>query len=183
MGVIIAIMKTTIPLILVGVVLLSGCASYMQESRQTQARESHQRLSVASDVAMLKERLKGIESAQEQLSQDIMDLKSLASKASAASGEVSAKLDRAVRALEERDAKFQKETIQAISVKMATIMKSQISAGGAASGTGVEHVVESGQTLSAIAQAYGVTVSAIVKANKLSNPNSVRVGQKLFIPR
>ena len=163
--------------------MFSGCASYRQESRQADARESHQRMSVTSDVAMLKERLKGIELAQEQLSQDIMDVKALASKASSASGDVSAKLDRAVRALEARDTKLQKETIQTISGKMATIMKSQMSAGGGTSGTGLQHVVESGQTLSAIAQAYGVTVSAIVRANKLANPNSVRVGQKLFIPR
>jgi LysM repeat protein len=164
-------------------VLFSGCTSYRQESRQMQARDSNQRMSVSSDVAMLKERLKGISLAQEQLSQDIMDIRALASKTSAASGKLSAKLDRAVRALEERDAKLQKETIQTISAKMATIMKAQISTGGGTSGTGLEHVVESGQTLSAIAQAYGVTVSAIVKANKLPNPNSVRVGQKLFIPR
>ena len=148
-----------------------------------QARDSNQRMTVTSDVAMLKERLKGIELAQEQLSQDIMDIRALASKAGAAGGELSAKLDRAVRALEERDAKLQKETIQTLSGKMATIMNAQISSGGGTSGTGLEHVVESGQTLSAIAQAYGVTVSAIVKANKLANPNSVRVGQKLFIPR
>ena len=56
------------------------------------------------------------------------------------------------------------------------------SGGSAASGNGYEHVVEAGQTLSAIASAYGTTVDAIMKANGIKDANKVRVGQKLFIP-
>ncbi len=47
--------------------------------------------------------------------------------------------------------------------------------------TGYEHKVESGQTLSAIAQAYGVSVQKIKDANGLKN-DVIRVGQTLFIP-
>lgn len=47
---------------------------------------------------------------------------------------------------------------------------------------GYEHVVGPGESLSAIAAAYGVSVRAIVEANNLQNPNQLRVGQKLFIP-
>lgn len=47
--------------------------------------------------------------------------------------------------------------------------------------SGYEHRVESGQTLSAIAQAYGVPVRKIKEANKL-NSDVIRVGQVLFIP-
>ncbi len=42
--------------------------------------------------------------------------------------------------------------------------------------------VKKGDTLSAIAAKYGVTVSAIVKANKIKNASSIRVGQVLVIP-
>lgn len=177
-------MKTKIILLcLVVGVSASGCASYMRESKQAEAREAHQRTSVASDVAMLKERLKGIEMAQEQLARDIMELKALIARGSDADAALAAKLGQAIKALEDRDDRMQKDTIQSISKRMAEIMKSQVSASQAGYGTGVEHVVNSGETLSAIAQAYGVTVSAIVKANNISNPNSVREGQKLFIPR
>lgn len=176
-------MKTTPYLILVAT-LLSGCASYYDESRQAQARESHNAMSMSSDVDMLKERIKGTELAQEQLARDIMQLKELVAKTSGSNDELSSKLNRAVSALEERDAKMQQDTIQTISVKMAEIMNKQISTiSSAGGGTTVQHVVEQGQTLSAIAQAYGVSVSAIVNANKLSDPNNVRVGQKLLIPR
>ena len=47
--------------------------------------------------------------------------------------------------------------------------------------SGHEHVVESGHTLSVIAQAYGTTVDAIKKSNDLKS-DVIYVGQKLFIP-
>jgi N-acetylmuramoyl-L-alanine amidase len=43
-------------------------------------------------------------------------------------------------------------------------------------------VVESGQTLSAIAAAYKVSMTSIKNANNLKS-NTVRTGQKLFIPK
>lgn len=51
-----------------------------------------------------------------------------------------------------------------------------------ARGSGYEHKVEKGQTLTEIARGYGTTVPAIMKANKISNPSAIRVGQVLFIP-
>jgi LysM repeat protein len=45
------------------------------------------------------------------------------------------------------------------------------------------HVVQSGESLSRIASRYGVTPSEVAKANGITNPNSIRVGQKLKIPK
>ncbi|MCD6290188.1 MAG: LysM peptidoglycan-binding domain-containing protein [Anaerolineae bacterium] len=45
------------------------------------------------------------------------------------------------------------------------------------------HIVRSGETLSTIAQQYGVAVEDIVQANHLQNPNAIYVGQKLRIPK
>ena len=44
------------------------------------------------------------------------------------------------------------------------------------------HVVQSGQTIFQIAQIYNSTVSAIVGANEVPNPNQLVVGQTLVIP-
>ena len=44
------------------------------------------------------------------------------------------------------------------------------------------HEVKAGDTLSRIAERFGVTVEAIAEANNISNPNLVRVGQILIIP-
>ncbi len=52
-----------------------------------------------------------------------------------------------------------------------------------ASAVGYEHVVEAGQTLSEIARAYGVRMESIVQENNLKDAGSIRVGQKLFIPK
>jgi LysM repeat protein len=46
----------------------------------------------------------------------------------------------------------------------------------------VYHTIQRGETLSQIAQGYGVTVQSIVTANGLTNPNHIITGQTLLIP-
>lgn len=52
-------------------------------------------------------------------------------------------------------------------------------AGGPSGGT---HVVRPGDTLYGIAWQYGTTISALMQANGLSNPNYIYIGQTLVIP-
>ncbi len=47
---------------------------------------------------------------------------------------------------------------------------------------GVYHPVTPGVTLYRISQAYGISISRLMEANKLPSPSAIRVGQKLFIP-
>lgn len=44
------------------------------------------------------------------------------------------------------------------------------------------YVVASGDTLSVIAERFGVSVDAISEANGITDPNSIRPGQELIIP-
>lgn len=44
------------------------------------------------------------------------------------------------------------------------------------------HVVQSGQTLYSIAQTYGTSITAIVEANEIPNPDQLVVGQAIVIP-
>lgn len=44
------------------------------------------------------------------------------------------------------------------------------------------HVVQPGETLTSIALRYGITVTALIQANGIVNPNWIYVGQKLTIP-
>ena len=48
--------------------------------------------------------------------------------------------------------------------------------------TGYEHIVATGETLSAIASAYEVSARKIIEANGLTDPDNLKIGQKLFIP-
>ena len=44
------------------------------------------------------------------------------------------------------------------------------------------HTVQPGETLTAIAQQYGITVQALVEANQITNPDRVTAGTVLTIP-
>jgi LysM repeat protein len=44
------------------------------------------------------------------------------------------------------------------------------------------HVVQPGEYVTLIAERYGVTPQAILRANDIPNPNYVEVGQELIIP-
>lgn len=48
---------------------------------------------------------------------------------------------------------------------------------------GVNYTVQSGDTLSLIAQRHNARVQDIINANKISDPTRIRVGQSLFIPQ
>ncbi|MCB0366773.1 MAG: transglycosylase SLT domain-containing protein [Bdellovibrionaceae bacterium] len=48
---------------------------------------------------------------------------------------------------------------------------------------GEKYRVQRGDTLSDIAQRFGVTVRAIINANEISNPRALRAGQKITIPK
>ena len=48
---------------------------------------------------------------------------------------------------------------------------------------GINYTVQTGDTLSSIAQKTGAKQADIINANKLSDPAKIRVGQTLFIPQ
>jgi LysM repeat protein len=52
----------------------------------------------------------------------------------------------------------------------------------AAGAAGTEYVIQVGDSLSGVADRFGVPVAAIVEANNLDNPDFVFVGQRLIIP-
>ncbi len=49
--------------------------------------------------------------------------------------------------------------------------------------SGQTYKVKAGDTLSSIALRYGVTVDAFVRLNKIANPNAIKVGQLLRVPK
>ena len=51
-----------------------------------------------------------------------------------------------------------------------------------ASGKGVWHTVEPGQTLWRICKAYGVDMEQVARANGIHDPTAISTGQKIFIP-
>jgi membrane-bound lytic murein transglycosylase D len=49
--------------------------------------------------------------------------------------------------------------------------------------TATRHVVRSGETLTGVARRYGVSLSALARANDLTTRSKLRIGQRLRIPR
>lgn len=80
------------------------------------------------------------------------------------------------KALSESDARINRQ-LKEISRKASAPRTA-----AASSGRFYEHTVESGQTLSEIARAYGVSQSVIARENNISDPAKIRVGQILLIP-
>ncbi|MCA9959010.1 MAG: LysM peptidoglycan-binding domain-containing protein [Chloroflexota bacterium] len=75
----------------------------------------------------------------------------------------------------------QPTSVQVI-VITATPIPGQSTLGGSTSGSQSQYTVVAGDTVTNIAQRFGVTVDAIILANGLQNPNQLSVGQVLLIP-
>ena len=69
-----------------------------------------------------------------------------------------------------------------VTVLVALLIPALPAAAAPDSQGGAVHVVQRGETLSGIARAYGVSMTALAQANGIRNPNFIYVGQRLTIP-
>lgn len=138
-------------------------------SRATDAR--------GADVAALRRDVDSISARLDSLETKMNALPGIITRAVDAGRESSsAEIRRAVADSESR----MNRKISEASLSRASSPSS--SSGPLVAGEFYEHVVESGQTLSEIARAYGVAQSEIIKATGIKDASKIRVGQKLYIP-
>ena len=187
----------TLPIL--AVVAFSGCETmYNNSSRRQEAdnaamRAAMERQQLSRDTEIAKAAAQSAEVQLQQLDTRLSRLEDGVRQSQNANGADLAALQRELASLKgetaairaDRDA-LKKEIVNEISTELAKLLAAQQKAASAvraeaASQSGYEHKVQSGQTLSAIAQAYGVSVEKIKKANGLTN-DVIRVGQTLFIP-
>ena len=188
----------TLPLF--ALVAFSGCETmYNNSGRRHEAdtaalRAAQERQQLSRDTEIAKAAAQSAEVQLQQLDIRLSRLEDGVRQSQNASGADLAALQREIAALKGETAAIRadretmrKEIVNEISSEVAKLLAAQQKAAAAtarteaASQSGYEHKVQSGQTLSAIAQAYGVSVEKIKKANGL-NSDVIRVGQKLFIP-
>jgi LysM repeat protein len=177
------------PLIAAGLLLGStGCATYENQRVAQQTREREDVLLLQERVRQLDGRLEGIEMELQQLYRDITAQNRALEQTRQ---EVNQNVDRQLQTLASQVQQLQQSRQadkQEIINSLTATIQQMIAASGqssrraASSGYGYEHTVQPGETLSQIAQAYGVTSKAIIDANQLANPNMLRVGQTLFVP-
>lgn len=173
-------MKKSVLFIVPALAILTGCES-LQTPQQRQAEAARQQAAKRhqeEQVYRVKGQVESVEMENARLMQEIQalrnEVRSLNSQVSQLNGKMNS-----------LDAKQQREMSNLIkeveSLLKKSVARSSSGSSSANRGPGREHVVETGHTLSAIAQAYKTTVKAIKSANNLKS-DQIYVGQKLFIP-
>jgi len=170
------------------IVMASGCATLNGEEEAAQQRED--RLILDEKLQRISGRIETIELQMERLQMDMDALRASQGRSSQTQALQSAldDVNRRMQSLEAARVKDRQEIVDSLSRKIGDIMKAsappkaQASSRKSMSNTGYEHVVKAGETLSAISTAYGVKPSVIMDANNIKDPNSLKVGQKLFVP-
>ena len=170
-----------------GLLMAGGCVTMVDQNTMAQQQADMEKM--REDVQRINEKLNGIELEQQNLARDIGSARG-ASKDDVVVRNRLDTLERQVQSLAAGRESDRREIVN----KVATIVGSSSGGGsdsghsstghksGGAAQTGYEHVVESGQSLSAIAAAYKVSMTSVRKANNLKS-DKLRVGQKLFIPK
>jgi nucleoid-associated protein YgaU len=134
---------------------------------------------------------------KKQISDLTREVESLREQLSAAQGGATPQeMESLANSIREVDRKRQKDREMILDEidKLGNKLGSRASSGGASAPTptpsrdGYEYTVQSGDTLSAIVEAYRregvkVTVNDVLKANPGLKPESIRIGQKVFIPK
>ena len=178
-----------------GLAFAAGCATLPSEDEPPPASKADVEY-LRGEVRSLRDRLAATESEVGRVQGDVVASQSSQPGYASATQVQSLQaqledLQRQIRALDDARAQDKKEIYDDISKKIATILKTSPSASASVSRpakprsgsqSGIEHVVQPGESLSKIAAAYGVKMSVIVEENGLASPDSIRVGQKLFIP-
>lgn len=170
-------------MLLICAVLLSGCTT-LQSSRSSERVRTEATLDqLTAKVERLEARIDHMAGVQQDIYQEMQALRKSTDRSSAETEKRVNAAAQSMRGWDARMTEMRKEIVDTLSGKMAGMISATSTGhGGTRSESGYEHVVQDGETLSAIAGAYGVSLDAIIKANNIRNPNAVRVGQKLFIP-
>ena len=171
----------------------AGCTTLPEEQEPPPASQADVNY-LREELRRLVARLDASEAELGRVQGDVLASRS-ASPAYASAAQVQAlqtqveDLQRQIRAVDAARAQDKQAIYDDISKKIATILKSPSASAASrpakprsSSQTGIEHVVQPGESLSKIASAYGVKMQVIVEENNLKSPDAIYVGQKLFIP-
>jgi LysM repeat protein len=154
---------------------LSGCQTYQSQS-QMQMNRAHQTENQLFEQEQQRKMAGRIETLEIEISR------------------VNHELDVLRQALETRYANLERKTesdkremIDRLTRQLEQLLAqaapaAPVQPAASANSYGYEHIVRSGETLSTIAKAYNVSTKSIIQANNIKNPNSLSIGQKLFIP-
>lgn len=166
-----------------GLCAVAGCTTIASQQRQEVAQTQGNVDRLSADVARLQARVEALAVVQQEIARQMEALEASSRQEDARTRDTVATLSQTVTALGEAQRNARQEIVDTMAKRVADMMaQTQKTSGSPRAERGYEHVVQAGQTLSEIATAYKVKVQDIIKANRIENPNALKVGQKLFIP-
>ena len=181
--------------------LAGGCITTQEQQARLDARAQENQRLLQEQASRLAGRLETLELDNKKLHADLDALRAAQARTASVNTEVQAlraslgNMESRLHALEASREKDKQELVDVLSKKMSQIMGgapvdtgSRRKTGGSKSTTsaatgGGSYVVKSGDTLSGIAAANGVTVSALMEANGIKKANALQAGQKLVMPK
>lgn len=177
--------------LLLAPVISSGCLTLVDDAALGEQRADTD--SVKVEVGKLVDKVNEMKQELSVLKDEVQAIKSAQADESKFAKIRLDEIEASIKAMESANGKMRQEVIDDLTGKIEKLMAGQagksVPKGTPQRGDGkkpvergYEHVVKQGETLSDIATAYKVSPKVIIKANSLANPNSLRVGQKLFIP-
>ena len=190
-------------LLLVTCYSLTGCTTLdiarREEVAQVRTSISEELIGVKEDIRSLNGRIEELQQKIDRLSQtqsqqaDELNatLKEWRTQTRNDVEKSVANIKRQLQTLEKKEKQDKKELQKKLDVILEEVTKEnkelrrQIEAlrkTTAYTGTEGYCVVAQGDTLSGIAQMFGVSVQSILEVNNISDPNTIRIGQKLIIP-
>lgn len=169
-----------------------------QEEERAQADALRQRVAyeqLRTEVLQLRERVGALESMKEQQARQMESLQGTLQdtrRVVREMGEIVAEVQQSLKRIETVQGRQKAEIVDEISRKLELILKEQAAKQApppppqpqppVKAVTGYEHIVKRGETLTKIAEVYGVTLDEVLQANKLKESDPLLVGQKVFIP-
>ena len=179
---------------------LLGSLAAVTALAQPAGNPAHELASLREDVRELKQRIGELALTVEQLARENSALQSKAGQSYATLEQLNKAIAELNRALQGDLADQKREVLAQVAAQLEKMGKQtnaalEALAKGQATRPavqsqfsenfpqqGINYTVQSGDTLSAIAQKNGAKMQDIINANKLSDPTKIRVGQTLFIP-
>ena len=178
-------------ILITGLLALAGCDTTSREIQREQVSQRQTIMELQEKQETLNVNLQNTQEENARLRQQIEEMKTelQASRqtSSAYAGDI-ARLDELVQKMNSAREKDRRVILDEVSQELARMSQRTASASPpppkkAASEVGYEHIVKKGETLFAIAKAYGIPAIAIAKANGLKETSPLKAGQTLFIPK
>ena len=173
-------------LLALGALTAGGCTTIATSSRrQAETHEMARDDRLQADMVRLQARVEGMAESRNEAFRDVEALRAQQERELAAIRRELETLRAMIKSLDAAREADRKAIVDSLSKQIAGLVKQAAprrAYGPSISDDGLEHTVNQGETLSEIATAYGTRVDVLIRANKLSNPNAIRVGQRLFIP-